>query len=198
MLLNEIHGRKEDEETRIKNWLLEVPHLKEHQYTIHDDLSVSVVDSVNLSDKRLLEIPFKFREVAGAFNCRRNHLQSLKNCPEKVGQFFDCGMNQITSLEHAPKYVSGYFSCVENRITNLHHINRHIKSIKGSFECDAFVTQILGLFFIDNLRYIYMPPSATNNAQEIMTIVNRYLDHKDIHSCQEELIQAGFPKQARI
>jgi len=38
------------------------------QYTINDDMSISVNGTVNLSGRKLTQIPIKFKEVGGYFS----------------------------------------------------------------------------------------------------------------------------------
>ncbi len=125
-------------------------HIK--NYTINDDMSISVDGNVDLSYRNLKFIPIKFKEVSGHFSCRCNKLISLKNCPETVGGFycshnhltslkycpetvgddFDCDNNKLTSLEGCPKEVGGYFSCSSNNLTSLEGCP---ESVGGYFSC---------------------------------------------------------------
>jgi hypothetical protein len=62
----------------------------------------------------------------------------------------------------------------------------------GTFMCDAEVTHVLGLLLIDGLRRIRCN-------QGIDPIINRHLaGDRDIHACQEELIEAGYGAQAKL
>jgi len=88
------------------------------QYTINDDMSISVDGSVDLSDKNLKSIPINFKEVGGYFNCGYNQLTSLKGCPETVGGHFSCSNNQLTSLKYCPETVGDFF-CSNNHLTNF-------------------------------------------------------------------------------
>ncbi len=89
------------------------------QYTINDDMSISVNGNVDLSDKNLKSIPIKFKEVTGHFSCSHNQLTSLEGCPETVGGGFSCNNNQLTSLKYCPETVGGDFWCSYNQITNF-------------------------------------------------------------------------------
>jgi hypothetical protein len=74
-------------------------------YTIYDDLTVDVDDSVNLYAKQLIELPFKFGIVTDHFDIASNKIASLYNCPDYVGGYFDCSLNRLTSFEYCPKYI---------------------------------------------------------------------------------------------
>ena len=88
-------------------------------YTINDDISISVDGSVDLAYKNLKSLPIKFKEVSGDFSCSHNQLTSLKYCPETVGGHFSCSDNQLTSLEGCPESVGGDLSCNHNQLTNF-------------------------------------------------------------------------------
>ena len=88
-------------------------------YTINDDGSIDVNGTVNLNNKDLTKIPFKFRHVSGDFWCNSNQLSSLKGTPNDVGGVFDCSDNRLTSLESAPNNVGKSFWCDFNNLTSL-------------------------------------------------------------------------------
>ena len=103
------------------------------QYTINDDMSISVNGHVDLAFKNLKSIPINFKEVDGYFNCSYNQLTSLQGCPETVGGDFNCNNNQLTSLEGCPETVSGNFSCNDNQLTSLEGCP---ETVGGDFYCD--------------------------------------------------------------
>ena len=103
-------------------------------YTINDDMSISIDGNVNLlRNYKLSEIPIKFKEVTGHFDCGHNALTSLKNCPEKVGGYFYCSYNKLTSLEGCPKYISSGFYCDHNKLTSLEGCP---KRVDEHFSCE--------------------------------------------------------------
>ena len=87
-------------------------------YTINPDGSIDVNGNVDLSYKKLTELPLTFNRVTGYFNCSNNKLTSLKGSPKWVGGYFYCYNNKLTSLEFSPEYVGGDFNCVFNDLTN--------------------------------------------------------------------------------
>ena len=105
-------------------------HIK--NYTINDDMSISVNGSVDLSYKNLKSIPIKFKEVGGDFYCNVNQLTSLKGCPETVGGHFYCHSNQLTSLKGCPETVTGDFDCDNNQLTSLEYCP---ETVGGFFSC---------------------------------------------------------------
>ena len=79
-------------------------------YTWNDG-KLDVNRGVNLSNKGLTKLPFKFGVVKGYFYCDNNQLTSLQGAPEEVGGYFSCGYNRLTSLQGAPERVGGDFVC---------------------------------------------------------------------------------------
>jgi len=108
-------------------------------YTINSDSSIDVDGSVNLSYKKLTELPLKFGKVSGyfscsgnqltllegspksvdSFDCQNNKLTTLEGCPQSVGGFFACNNNQLTTLEGCPQSVGDHFNCQNNKLTIL-------------------------------------------------------------------------------
>ena len=141
-------------------------------YSIQPNGIVDVNGDVNLYNKKLTSIPVQFGSV---------------------GEDFDCSYNNLTSLAGAPSSVGGYFNCYINHLTSFHNIHKIIKSIGEEFLCDdhKIKSHILGLLLIKNLKQIY-------GIKDVENIINKYLPLGDIHLCQEELIQAGFPEYAKL
>lgn len=135
----------------IENWL------REHginNYHISEDFYVSVQGNVNLSEKLNGEkLPIKFDRIDGYFdisnngletlegapktvlkdfNCSKNKLSSLFDCPTEVGEF-DCSYNQLKNLSYGPKEVKGSFNCSYNELTS---IKASPRTVKGHFKCN--------------------------------------------------------------
>jgi hypothetical protein len=83
-------------------------------YTINEDGSIDVDGYVNLSHKKLTELPLKFRNVSGDFYCSYNQLNSLEGSPQSVGGTFYCNHNQLISLDGCPKSIGRHFFCDNN------------------------------------------------------------------------------------
>jgi len=128
-----------------------------NNYTINDDMSISVEGDVNLPHKNLKSLPIKFKEVGGYFYCYNNQLTSLEYCPETVDGDFSCSNNQLTSLEGCPKTVGGHFYCNDNQLTSLEYCP---ESVGGSFYCSYNqLTNFDGLpEFFERPIYIYGNP----------------------------------------
>jgi len=90
-----------------------------YNYTINEDGSIDVDGNVHLNNYDLENIPLKFRNIAGYFNCSRNKLISLEGCPISVSGNFSCDSNKLTTLEGCPQNVGGHFFCGNNQLTSL-------------------------------------------------------------------------------
>ena len=101
-------------------------------YTINDDGSIDVYNSVHIDSKKLKKLPLKFNKIDGDFYCNCNRLTSLKGCPKEVNGDFNCFINKLTSLKYCPKEVYGNFTCYSNKITSFDHLPF---SIDGEFIC---------------------------------------------------------------
>ena len=99
--------------TGVENWL-DLYGVK--NYTINEDLSVDVNGDVDLFSSELIEIPVRFGVVSGNFDCFKNKLQSLKNCPIEVGGDFSCFNNELLNLDGCPIKVGGNFYCGFNEL----------------------------------------------------------------------------------
>ena len=88
-------------------------------YIINEDGSIDVDGDVDLSNRKLIELPLKFRNVNGNFYCSWNELTSLEGAPSSVDGHFGCAYNKLTSLEGGPSTVGGDFLCSDNKLITL-------------------------------------------------------------------------------
>jgi DNA-binding Xre family transcriptional regulator len=84
-------------------------------YIINEDLTVSVNGSVNLSNKKIKQLPIQFREVTDEFIIAHNPLTTLKGSPLKTN-LFDCSFCGLTDLTYSPLEIGekGLFACNNN------------------------------------------------------------------------------------
>lgn len=94
-------------------------------YTINDGL-VDVDGEVDMSYWGFTELPIRFGQVTGIFDCSNCGLTTLKGVPHTVGKGFYCADNKLTSLEYCPNEVGG-FNCDGNDITNLDYLPEQIE-----------------------------------------------------------------------
>lgn len=200
-----LHEEARDFTTKrdVENWL---NNKGIFSYTVNEDLTVDSDKNVDLLNKGIYVLPVKFRKISGAFNIAFNHLESLRGCPEEVFGNFRCRNNLLQSFEGAPKYVGKDFLIGGNpRLTSLHDIYKHVKQIDGMLIMDTkpIKDSILGLLMIRGLKEVddgdsHRPHTHT----QPFIILNTYLPNttgKDaVYECQEELIDAGFEKFAKL
>ena len=97
----------------IEDWLKE---MKIKNFEVNDDLTVDVDGYVNISKKKLTEIPVQFNKIKGEFDCGGNEdLKSLKGCPQIGITDFECYGCDLRDLEGAPKEINGWFDCSDNK-----------------------------------------------------------------------------------
>ena len=135
-------------------------------YTLNDSGRMDVNDHVNLSEKNLSKLPFKFGRVSGDFVCSYNKLVSLSGSPQWVGGSFCCDHNELVSLDTCPEYVGQDFICEHNKLGNLTNCPHHVG---GNFVCnDNDIKDIFGLS-----RIIMGNVSINNNpVYELLTLVS--------------------------
>jgi hypothetical protein len=105
-----------------------------NNYTIHDDLSVSVSDDVYISSNSVSNMIYvKFNTVSGDFSCSDSPITTLQNVPRIVGGNFVVSGCSIKSLEHSPEVVHGDYYCNNTLVTSLTGIS---KTINGVFSCE--------------------------------------------------------------
>jgi hypothetical protein len=100
-----------EKEKEILDWLKEYDrNFYENIYTINKYGEIDVHGSVDIHNKNLASIPYKFGVVSGDFNCANNKLDDLLNSPNVVVGDYDCGYNiKLTSLENSPAKASRMF-----------------------------------------------------------------------------------------
>ncbi len=92
------------------------------KFKVRQDGKVDVDGRVLLYESGLKEIPVKFGNVSGDFNCRSNYLRNLKNCPDFVGGDFTCSNNLINTLDFLPKKIEGKFLCRDNKLESIKNL----------------------------------------------------------------------------
>lgn len=112
-------------------------------YTINDDGSVDVNESVNLSFKIMGEIRLKFGRVTGNFSVSGCSLTNLIGSPKIVYGDYYCEFNLLTSLEGCPNEIWGHFVMSYNDV--LKNFDYFPKMINN----DIFINNM------DSLQSIY-------------------------------------------
>lgn len=129
---------KEEKIIAMKKWLSD---MEIFSYRINSDLTVDVMEDVDLSRRKIESFPLQFNHIKGNFNCEENRLFTLKGAPEKVDGDFDCSHNNLKSLKHSPEFIGGNYYCTHNFLKNL--IGAPKKILNGSFNCSQNYLQTL-------------------------------------------------------
>ena len=81
-----------------------------------------IEDYVDLNDLYLTKLPdfLSDVEIRGYFDCNKNKLTSLKNCPSSIIGEFICNFNkQLKNLEGGPTYVDTNYECNDCGLESL-------------------------------------------------------------------------------
>ena len=91
--------------------------LKDGDYTINNDMSVDVYQSIQIEREELEDnkIPFKFNKVDGDFRISDTGLDSLENSPEEVTGTYMITFSNIETLEGSPRIVGKNFNVDFNK-----------------------------------------------------------------------------------
>lgn len=140
------------------------------KFKVHEDLSVSVFESVSYDYTDYQQLPFNFVFVEGRFTIRGN--------------------KQLASFVGFPPITQSGVHIIDNKkLTTFHSIHKHIKRIDGIFDCGN-ATHILGLCLIKGIEVV------GHFNDQVAEIMNEY--RHDMLTCQQALIDAGFPQHAKL
>jgi len=136
-------------------------------------------------------------QVDGELFINHNHLTSLFGMPAVVGTHCSIAGNiELRSLEHCSQHIGGkMYMQMLPEITSLQDIHKNIKSVGGILDVTdtPLKSHVLGLLLIKKL------PAVRMDNKKVEEIINKHLaGERDIHTCQEELIEAGFADFARL
>lgn len=104
------------DEKKITEWL---DSIGVKNYSINQDMSVTVNGNLLLDDKNLTEIPVKFKEVHGGIDVTSNKIKRLDWCPSIVKGSLEAWDNEIETLVGGPIEIEGSFDIDNNKLTNL-------------------------------------------------------------------------------
>lgn len=153
----------------IHRWLIGHRILEAH---IQPDNKVICGQSVSLHECRCWNLLVHFHQVNGSFS------------------FCD---GSVVTFEGFPEIIRGDLRFTGSDITCMTGIHKAVKYVGRHITCNRGATHILGLLLIQGVQRI----SVDDNGP-IDDIVNKHLRSKDVISCQDELIDAGFIEQAKL
>lgn len=151
------------------------------------------------------KLGYKNAIIKGNFDCSHSEITTLNGAPSRVENNFYCNFTNITSLKGAPSYVGGYFHCAYTNIESLHNVHKIIKYIGGRFILSNTIkSHMLGIMYIKGLVGIelyeqHIHPAFAQEHSQLETIFNKHLEGKrNVHDCQEELLEAGLGEFAKL
>jgi len=194
---------------------------KQPTYSVRPDEVIDVDGSVDLREMGIQKLPVRFGKVTGNFFCASddlttcdgmpeevgkdclldyNELASFVGVPHRVGQTFTCNGNPVTTLEGLPEFVGLHMYMNElPNIKSLQGFHKIVKNIgtsnDGMFEClnTPIESSVLGLLLVRNLSKVSL------DNKQVTEILNKHLaGERDIHICQDELIDAGLAAFAKL
>lgn len=169
-------------------------------------------------------IPVRFNEVTGSFMitsvggialdslhgcpvfvgenlaCSGIVLKTLQGAPEVVGKSAMFSGNNIEDLTGCPRHVGRQLDLSRNKLTSLQNIHKIVDHIGDSIILfgNPIKSHILGLLRINKLQHAIVH-SNQGRLAETISIINKHLrGDRNIHTCQEELIEAGLKEFARL
>ena len=175
--------------------------VSESSYHIDSDLSVTLYEKFELYRYDDTTLPFKFKYSFEDFTIKKGRLVSAKGVPDATGASFSLAFcRQISNIEYLPKIIGerkpGYMNLLGTNIKSLHNIHKYITSINDTLYLNLETTHLLGLFFIKDLKVVSSFSDANDKAYQIVTA--HLTGGRDVHACQEELIEAGYVQEARF
>lgn len=132
-------------------------------------------------------------------------ISSMHGGPDKIEDQYNLGFNYLSTFDYAPSFVGGTVSLNGNSFSHLHNIHKHFKHIGQLLHCERMTirSHVLGIMLIEGLQGVRFscPQSKMLNQKllQVQEIINKHLKGaRDIHECQQELIDVGLPEYARL
>lgn len=175
---------------------MKLQELLEQQRVIKGDVRLPI-KTINLNYEGL---PLSNAVIKGDFDVAYTAITSLEGSPSWVGGNFYCEHTKIRSLEGSPSWVGGNYNCDHTKITSLHNIHKQIKHIGGTLTLsDTIKSNVLGVVMIKELKGILFAAATTPEQKGVANIINKHLaGDRNVHACQEELIEAGLKEFAKL
>jgi len=89
------------------------------KYKINDDLSVDVLQNLNIIWENIQKFPVVFNSVQGNVILTANKLESLEGLPKEIHGDLDISNNRLMTLDFCPQIVHGDFDASECYLNNL-------------------------------------------------------------------------------
>lgn len=179
---------------QLEGWLKDIGVNPDQYGVINGKLNIHT--SVHLVDQDYKQLPLPFGKIDGDFEVVMPTLKTFKNFPNEVGGNLIVMHTDIENCDELDVKVHGNIYMVKSKkLKNFRKISKHIKLVDDSVTVDLDKDTIggLGFLLIPGIEEIHVPSSP-----KIEKILQTYFEGADLLDVQEELIDAGFKKLARI
>ena len=163
---------------------------------IYENGTVDIQGDICFDDQLIQYLPVRFHNVYGKFYMQHCKLQTFKNLPINC-EHLELGANSFTEFDTVPRFVKKLGLSINHQLS--------LRGIQKAFpECKEIsvtygASNMLSIFLIKGLKRVQVWDEDNHpRGDEISEIFNKNLREGDIHSCQEDLIAAGYTKEARI
>ncbi len=185
---------------RIEGWLRQ---MKVEGCTVNSDGTVDARGDVNLFNRKLDNLPVRFRNVNGDFLVRHNRFKTLRGFPQQIGGNLSVSHNPGLELRGGPGIrVGGRVLLAGIELTTLRGVGQSFKEISGAApNLDLSEYDIesggIGLILVEGLKPRFRTWGKFKKASEI---IERHLGQgkKGVLLCQEELHEAGLEAFAKL
>jgi len=171
------------------------------EFEVKDNGSVTVYGNV-FARRAMPTIPVKFSSIDGILQIAHCELQSLKNCPNRLGNLSVYG-NRLGNCVGLPTHVLGWLDISDNPLKTLEGFP---KSVGGHVDITYTLALPLLRLLVAPEVIFRLPKDAgatldqtTHARDRVKAILDKYMGKgkRAMFDCQKELEDAGFGENAR-
>jgi len=181
---------------QLEAWLKDVG-VKPDEYSVVDG-KLNIKTSVMITEHEYTKLPVPFGKVEGDFEVAIPTLESFKNFPSKIGGNLTVYYSRIQNFEELDVTVGGgVLLSKNNELMDYRKVQKHIREVGSGVSVDSLDENTmggLGFLLIKGIQYIQV--TSNSKIEEIMN--KHFKEDADLLEVQEELIDSGFKKVARI
>lgn len=194
MKLNEIAPSEIN--VHVPTWLNEVVC---GTWDVNPDESINVEGSVKLSlqSEEVARIPIQFADVSGVFDASYTLLETLEGAPRTCRHFIAVHCGRLKgSVDHLPFRAPDGISLMGSNFNSFHNIHKRVKECSTLELSDA--THILGCLLVATVTTIHVFGAPIKLNFALNAFLRLPKDQQDINQFQEEMIDMGWEKYARL
>lgn len=189
---------------KLEKWASYQHNISRWDLTEHREL---LIDGNVHQNSKIPMHPLKIFRVTGSIEYDAlPFIDSWDVLPRDVGADLIIRNCPIKTLEGMTHYIGGTFSLLGSGINSFSGIHKHLKYCRMINLPATVQSSVLGLMFIDGLTKVGSindHPKATFEILEAALGVTHILEKhlrrgRDVHMCQEELINAGYAQYAKL